>query len=246
VVVGAKNDTYYFEEGNKPKQKAYKDSAGLWTIGYGFLLEDEKGSRTEGQHILDAAGINARVGDFISGGRLMTLDEADRAFEAEAIEKIPTIRNDVSGFDSLPFEVKVRLADMAFHRGSHWFDSKHSGNAAGQAISRRDYAGAARALVASNYSKTWNGCADGKEFAGHCSYGQRYIHAVAALEGFSKGWLAQKSGEKWSHDFDSAGSRWTVAVVAGKANADFPITMEAGRAMRAKPGPTGCPSCTNW
>jgi GH24 family phage-related lysozyme (muramidase) len=246
IVVAAKNDTYYFEEGNKPKQKAYKDSAGLWTIGYGFLLQDDKGNRAEAQHILDTAGISGRVGDFITGGRVMTLDEADRAFEAEALEKIPTIRHDVNGFDALPFEVKVRLADMAFHRGSHWFDTSHSGLAAGQAIARHDYAGAARALIASNYSKTWDGCSDGKEFAGHCSYGQRYIHAVAALEGFSKGWLAQKSGEKWSHDFDSAGSRWTVAVVTGKTNTDFPITMDAGRAMRAKPGPTGCPSCTSW
>ncbi len=120
--------------------KAYKDTKGKWTIGYGFNLSDESAADK-----LAAHGLNALA--LIRGKELPVAKAEALLVQEVAIAKV-VARENFPSFDSQPFEVRQILVDLSYNLGQNKIDDFVDFKAA---IEKKNYRLAADELVDSKW-----------------------------------------------------------------------------------------------
>ena len=93
---------------------AYRDTAGLLTIGIGFNLERRGGK----QHI---EALNLNYDDVCSGTCSLEDDHVQQLFEYDMNQAIADAAEAVETFPSLPDEAQAVVVDMIFNLGSAGF-----------------------------------------------------------------------------------------------------------------------------
>ena len=93
------------------RNKAYRDSKGIWTIGIGHNLE----APGEAERFKRLTGID--INDVLNGREL---DDAaiNKLFEADLERALSDVRRVFPGFDRLPDSVKMVLVDLIFNMGA--------------------------------------------------------------------------------------------------------------------------------
>jgi len=86
-------DHFIFEEGYR--NKSYKDTVGLWTIGIGHLL-----------------GADSQYENLV-----WTDDKIHNVFDSDFKEAVYTAKRLALNFNSLPTKTQIGLVDMAFNLG---------------------------------------------------------------------------------------------------------------------------------
>ena len=96
------------------KKKAYKDTKGIDTIGFGFNLE-----RGDAQDALKAAGIDKSVADLRSGNAELSEEEADRLMRGEYPHFADIAKRFVGQgtWDKLTLDRQKVLTNMAYNLG---------------------------------------------------------------------------------------------------------------------------------
>jgi GH24 family phage-related lysozyme (muramidase) len=125
------------------EEKAYLDTKGILTIGYGFNLEEPIIRKKLLSRGFDVDGM-------IKGKVSMTKAQSLPILEEIYKESFDTTKSKFSNFDSFPDEVKHVLTDMVFNMGETRFDGFKKMKAA---LSKNDYAEAARQIADSSYAK---------------------------------------------------------------------------------------------
>jgi lysozyme len=94
------------------KNKVYKDPAGNLAIGIGFNLD-----RPFSKKLIKSVGANYEK--IRNGTQLLTEEQVRKLFEYDANLATQTAKNFVSNFDSLPYNAKLVLTDMAYNMGEN-------------------------------------------------------------------------------------------------------------------------------
>lgn len=92
------------------KNKAYKDSLGIWTIGAGFNLE-----RTDADSILKKIGANKE--ELISGEQVLTQEQMSSLFQINLKTAISDAKEWIPNLEEQPKEVQKICIDMSFNMG---------------------------------------------------------------------------------------------------------------------------------
>lgn len=124
------------------EKKAYLDTKGILTIGYGFNLEEPVIRKKLLSRGFDVDGM-------IKGKVSMTEAQALPILEEIYKESFDTTKSKFSNFDSFPDDVKHVVTDMMFNMGEGRFDGFKKMKAA---LLKNDYAGAAREIGDSSYA----------------------------------------------------------------------------------------------
>lgn len=135
--------TAFIEPFEGRHHRAYRDSRGHLTIGIGFNL-DRPGAAEDIRQLLPGASYHAlRRGD-------VTLTDAqiDTLLRHDAQRAIDTARRQIKDFDALPIQAKLIIIDMTYNTGS-----LHKWRNFRAALTRQDYAAAARAMQDSHWRR---------------------------------------------------------------------------------------------
>jgi len=139
IIVEAKEYTSFVQQWEGFSSKAYTDSRGNLTIGYGFNLSD-----SSAQTKLEAHGINYR--GLLKGGQI-TAAQAESLLLQEVAIATATAQEFFPSFDKHPYSVKRILVDLSYNLGpkvENFVKFK-------AAIERFDYKTASRELVNSKW-----------------------------------------------------------------------------------------------
>jgi GH24 family phage-related lysozyme (muramidase) len=98
------------EEGFLPK--AYKDSLGITTIGYGFNLE-----QSNARDIIKRVKIPEKYELLLNGKQQLSQESARKLLDYKLNKSQKAAQKIVSGFDSLGENQKAALTSMAYHMG---------------------------------------------------------------------------------------------------------------------------------
>ena len=122
------------------ESKKYKDTRGIWTIGYGYNLEQRSTKRD-----LSNAGID--YNNVMRGGGI-TREQASRLLQASINVAISDARSIFPNFDSLPYNVQLILTDMSYNLGGPKLTKFVNLR---NAIAKNDYTTAADEMVDSKW-----------------------------------------------------------------------------------------------
>lgn len=125
------------------EKKAYLDTKGILTIGYGFNLEEPIIRKKLLSRGFDVDGM-------IKGKVSMTEAQALPILEEIYKESFDVAKKKFTNFDTFPDDVKHVVTDMVFNMGENRFDGFKKMKTA---LSKNDYAEAARQIADSSYAK---------------------------------------------------------------------------------------------
>lgn len=140
LIIEAADYTSFVKKWEGYEAKAYKDTRGNWTIGYGFNLSDAS-ARAK----LAAHGLNPYA--LIRGGTISALKAEALLVQEVAIAKV-IARENFPSFDSHPLVVRQILVDLSYNLGENKVDDFVDFKAA---IAKKDYKTAAAELVDSKW-----------------------------------------------------------------------------------------------
>lgn len=127
-------------EGFEPVK--YKDTRNIWTIGYGYNLEQASTKR-------DLANVGIDYNHVMRGGEIKP-QQAEQLLQSSISVAISDARSIFPNFDSLPYNVQLILTDMSYNLGGPKLTKFKKFR---KAIAENDYTSAADEMIDSRWYK---------------------------------------------------------------------------------------------